>query len=130
MMGSTVSPPSTITETPTQGSDETLTQVPDETQAKVIAKSKPRRSHKKEHMIPRRAFDRLVREIMQDIRSDLRVEKDAMEALQEATEAHLKERFFRCGKLADLCKLNTIKDDHWRFVNEEFTISASYAKES
>jgi histone H3 len=41
-----------------------------------------------EQAIQRAPFDRLVREIAQDFKTDLRFQESAIDALQEATEAH------------------------------------------
>ena len=40
-------------------------------------------------LIPRLAFQRLVREIANDFKDELRFERKALEAIQEATEAHV-----------------------------------------
>mmetsp|Transcript_28495 Transcript_28495/g.66893 ORF Transcript_28495/g.66893 Transcript_28495/m.66893 type:complete len:133 (+) Transcript_28495:2018-2416(+) len=55
-------------------------------------------------------FQRLVREILQDMKEDWRVSKDAMLALQEAAEAHLIELFEDTNLLAIHAKRVTIKD--------------------
>ena len=79
---------------------------------------KPKRKAKREFCVPRVSFRRLVQEIMDDRRSDLRIQGVALDALQEAAETMLSERFARCSELADICKLDTVRGEHWRFVQE------------
>lgn len=68
--------------------------------------------------IPRVSFRRLVEELAAECKSDLRFQQDAIEALQESAENLIAERFVRCAELAELCKLDTVRDDHWRFVRD------------
>ena len=77
-----------------------------------------RRNKRVKFEIPRVSFRRLVEEIAAGCKSDLRFQQDAMEALQESAENVLSERFVRCAELAELCKLDTVRDDHWRFVRD------------
>lgn len=77
-----------------------------------------RRSKRVQFEIPRVSFRRLVEEIAAGCKSDLRIQQDAIEALQESAENMLSERFGRCAELAELCKLDTVRDDHWRFVRD------------
>lgn len=79
------------------------------------------RRNKRTTAIPRLSFRRLVEEIASERKSDLRIQKDAIEALQEAAENFMTHRFQRCSKLADLCKVGTVRDEHWRFVHDEST---------
>lgn len=51
-------------------------------------------------MIPRRPFERVVREIAQDYSSEIRFKGEAIEALQEAAEAYLSELFKHSNMLA------------------------------
>ncbi|CAL4088008.1 unnamed protein product, partial [Meganyctiphanes norvegica] len=44
-------------------------------------------------LIPKRSFQRLVKEIFQGFRPEYRVQTDALEAMQEATEAFVTELF-------------------------------------
>lgn len=53
----------------------------------------PTSNKKVDLLIPKLSFQRLVREIAQDIKSDIRVTVDALEALQTAAEAHLVQVF-------------------------------------
>lgn len=66
--------------------------------------------------IPKQAFRNLVHQIAHDIKSDLRFQSEAMDALQAAAENLLTDRFRRCSELALLCKMDTVRTDHWRFV--------------
>ena len=77
------------------------------------------RRNKRTTAIPRLSFRRLVEEIAAGRKSDLRIQRDAIEALQEAAENFMTHRFQRCSKLADLCKVGTVRDEHWRFVHDE-----------
>lgn len=63
--------------------------------------------------IPVASFHRLVREIAQDIKSDLRWEADALHALQVDSEAYLIEAFQRANKVRRLCKSKTLGAEHW-----------------
>lgn len=78
-----------------------------------------KRRVKRQFEIPRVTFFRLVHEIASDFKSDLRFQREAVDALQEASETLVAERFARCSQLADLCKLDTVRDEHWRFVQNE-----------
>jgi histone H3/H4 len=82
-----------------------------------IAKRKPKRIY----AIPRVSFRRLVQEIADQYGSDLRIQQAAIDALQESAENLIAERFARCGELIELCKLDTVRDEHWRFVQDEMT---------
>ena len=85
-----------------------------------ITKRKPKRVYS----IPRVSFRRLVQEIAHSYKSDVRIQQSAIDALQESAETMLSERFVRCAELAELCKLDTIRDEHWRFVQEEQMMQA------
>ncbi len=80
-----------------------------------IAKRRPRRTF----AVPKVAFRRLAQEIAADLHPDLRFQRDAFDALQESAEDLVIQRFVRCSQLADLCKLDTVRHEHWRFVQEE-----------
>lgn len=99
-----------------------------------IAKKKIRRSAKHEFdalmrgkrqggesilCIPKATFRRLVEEIAADCKSDLRIQRDAFAMLQEDAELLLIERFKRCSRLAEICRRDTIRDEHWKFVRED-----------
>jgi histone H3/H4 len=75
-----------------------------------------KRRHKREFSIPKVSFRKLVEEIASNYKSDLRFQKEAIEALQESAETLISDRFARCSELADLCKLDTVRHEHWRFV--------------
>jgi histone H3/H4 len=75
-----------------------------------------RRKTRRQFEVPRVTFRRLIHEIASEYKSDLRFQREAYEALQEAAENLVSERFGRCSQLASLCKLDTVRDEHWRFV--------------
>jgi histone H3 len=64
--------------------------------------------------IPVASFYRLVREISQDRKSDIRWQADALKALQADTEANLTGLFDRANKVRRLCKSKTLRVDHWQ----------------
>ncbi|CAO4380392.1 unnamed protein product [Caenorhabditis nigoni] len=69
----------------------------------VVALREVRRYQKStELLIRKRPFERLVREIAQDMKSDLRFQSTAVEALQEASERFLVEIF----ELTQLCAIH------------------------
>ncbi len=78
----------------------------------TIAKRKPKRVFS----IPRVTFRRLVQEIVDAQKSDMRLQQQAVDALQESAENLLTEQFEQCSRLAGLCKMDTVRDEHWRFV--------------
>ncbi len=78
-----------------------------------------RRKPRRDTAIPRLRFRKLVEEIASEFRSDLRFHTDGVEALQQAAETYLADRFRRCSQLATLCKLDTVREDHWRFVEND-----------
>ena len=61
---------------------------------------------------PKATFARLVREIGNDIKSDLHWDAKAFQALQEASEQMLEQRFGRAGRLANLCRVDTVTPKH------------------
>ena len=79
----------------------------------------PKRRKQRRHAhatsaIPVASFYRLVREISQDRKSDMRWQEDALKALQEDTEASLVKLFDRANKVRRLCKSKTLRVDHWQ----------------
>ena len=68
-----------------------------------------RRSSDTGPVVPTAVFRRLVREITQDVNSDLRWEAEALEALQVDAEAYLMQRFGEADKKRDMCKSRTLK---------------------
>ena len=63
--------------------------------------------------IPVAALHRLVREIAQDFKSDLRWEKDALEALHVDCEAYLIENFQRGNKRRRMSHKSTLTREHF-----------------
>ena len=69
--------------------------------------------------IPRQTFHRLVKEIIGNYKSDLRIESDAITALQEDAELLLIENFKRCSRLAEFRGRETVQKRDWKFVQED-----------
>ena len=63
--------------------------------------------------IPVAAFHRLVREIAGELKSDLRWEKEALEALHVDTEAYLIESFDRGNKRRKINHKSTLTREHF-----------------
>ena len=89
---------------------------PEPTESEAPRPAIAKRRIKREFAIPKVSFRRLVQEIADEFKGDLRLQQDAVDALQESAETLLTERFHRCSELADLCKLDTVREEHWRFV--------------
>jgi histone H3/H4 len=85
-----------------------------------IKKRSRRRKNAKptKHCIPKLAFRRLMQEIVADNKSDMRLQQEAVDALQEAAESLVTERFQKCSQLAELCNLDTVRADHWHYVRD------------
>jgi histone H3 len=62
------------------------------------------------------SFYRLVREISQDRRSDVRWQADALKALQTDAEANLTGLFDQANKVRRLCKSKTLRVEHLQGV--------------
>ena len=69
--------------------------------------------------IPRLTFRRLVEEIASDLKSDLRIRQDALDTLQEDAEMLVIERFKRCSRLAEICRKDTVRSEHWNYIHED-----------
>jgi histone H3/H4 len=89
-----------------------------------------RRKPRRDTCIPRLTFRRLVEQIARDYRSDLRFQDATIEALHEASENCLVHRFVRCARLAHICKIDTVRKEHWRFVRNDVDPSSSPAHAS
>ena len=78
------------------------------------SKSKPKSHNKKSSSrgIPRAVFERLVKEISQDIKADMQWQPEAIDALWESSERMIEARFQKAGDLARLCKVETVKPEH------------------
>ena len=83
-----------------------------------------KRKPKRDTAIPRLTFRRLVEKIASNYKSDLRIQSDAVEALQQAAEGFLAHRFTRCARLAAMCKIDTVRGEHWRFVGDNNDMAA------
>lgn len=88
----------------------------------AVKPSITKRKNKSTFAIPKGSFRKLVQEIASSYKSDLRFQREAIDALQESSETMLLDRFQRCSALADLCKLDTVRDEHWRFVEQGSTL--------
>lgn len=75
-----------------------------------------RKIRKPRYAIPKVAFRRLVEEIASKHKSDLRFQPEGLDALQESAENLLTEHFERCSQVAGLCKVDTIRAEHWNFA--------------
>jgi len=73
--------------------------------------------------VPKMAFKRIIQDIIATINPELRIQTEASDALQEATESMLIHRFARCHQLTDLCKMDTLRSEHWNFVSSETTVT-------
>lgn len=69
--------------------------------------------------IPKLSFLRLVQEIAAECKSDLRFQQEAVDILQETAEGLIVERFKKCARIADLCRMDTVRSEHWNFVRQE-----------
>jgi histone H3/H4 len=65
-------------------------------------------------LIPRAPFQRLVRQLMSEYKSDVRISKDALFALQAASEKLLAQGFQGAALLAETFKFQTVQTKHFR----------------
>ncbi len=93
------------------------TQKPDEAGPPMSVPAK-RRVRRHRYEIPKVAFRRLVEEIASGFKSDLRFQPDGIDALHESAETLLTEHFERCAHVADLCRVDTIRKEHWCFARD------------
>jgi len=94
----------------------------------VPAEGKHRTSRKRyrpELDIPKLTFRQLVQSIADDFKSDLRFQREATDALQEAAEMLLIGRFKKCSRLSELCRMDTLRKEHWDFLNGDEDLAAS-----
>ena len=90
------------------------------TAAPVVEAQHRRKKHKASRRasdlvsaVPTAVFRRLVREITQDVKSDMRWEAVALEALQVDAEAFMIERFGDANKKREMCESRTLKKAHF-----------------
>ena len=69
--------------------------------------------------IPKLSFLRLVQEVASSFKSDLRFQQEAVDVLQETAENLIVERFKKCARIANLCRMDTVRSEHWNFVRQE-----------
>jgi histone H3/H4 len=74
--------------------------------------------------IPKLSFQRLVHGIAARYHSDLRFQQEAIDILQETAEALVVERFQKCARVAELCRMDTVRREHWNFVTNEEEVAA------
>ena len=60
-----------------------------------------------------------MQEIAADYKSDLRFQQNAIDALQEASEIFVGNRFERSNHLAKLCKMDTVKLSHFQLAADQ-----------
>lgn len=89
-------------------------EIKEEEETEVAEPARRKRRRQAENAIPVAAFRRLVREIAHDIKSDLRWEEEALEALQADAEAYLMSKFHKSDGIRRLCKSKTLTHDHLR----------------
>jgi len=91
-----------------------------------IEESRPlaRRKKSKPHNgIPKAAFRRLVNEVCEENRCQGTLwTKRAMAALQESCECMLERRFHRAQRLANLCNVSTLSQEHWEEADPKHSI--------
>lgn len=81
---------------------------------------KGRRAGKRpDFCIPKMSFQRVVHHLVAQRRSDLRVQQEAIDILQETAEFLLTDRFQKCARLAELCKVDTVTRKFWGHVRDE-----------
>ena len=74
--------------------------------------------------IPKLSFQRLVHGTAAKFHSDLRFQQEAIDILQETAEALVVERFQKCARIAELCRMDTVRREHWQFVSNEEDVAA------
>ena len=67
-------------------------------------------------LFPKRPFQRLVREIVQDLSSDIRFTSESMQAIQEAAEIFVTETFHKSDMARKHAKRNTLQVEDIRFA--------------
>ena len=82
------------------------------------------RSRKPTQSIPRATFDRLIKEITQDIKADALWSAEAVDALHEECETFLAERFQGARYLCDAFKERTLTMKHFSTAQTLSSVSA------
>jgi histone H3/H4 len=86
------------------------------------APERKKRRTKREFSIPKDAIRRLIREITQNRKSDLKFQEGALDTLHEMSENMLTGMFHRCSRLSKLCKTSTLNEQHLKFVCGDLTL--------
>jgi histone H3/H4 len=68
--------------------------------------------------IPKLSFERVVHQLIARHRTDLRIQQEALDILQETAEAMIVDRFQKCARVAELCRKDTVRREHWKHVQE------------
>ncbi len=84
--------------------------------AKLVPREICRYQRSCELLIPKTRFRRLVQEIVQEIKTDARLQRDAVIALQEASESHLIRLFQKSNYCAMKAKRVTLTPDDFESV--------------
>ena len=79
----------------------------------MTAARKRRSNYQPARSIPKATFDRLVREITQDYKSDMKWSAPALRGLQEESELYLKEHFERAAAISGRFKHRTVGLKHF-----------------
>ena len=69
--------------------------------------------------IPKLSFERLVHQLIARHHTDMRIQQEALNLLQETAEAMVVDRFQKCARVAELCRKDTVRREHWRHVQEQ-----------
>lgn len=97
-------------------------ELPDDEAEPDDAPERKKRRVKREYSIPKDAIRRLIREITQNRKSDLKFQEAALDTLHEMSESMLTAMFHRCSKLSKLCKTSTLNEKHLKFVCGDRTL--------
>ena len=90
-----------------------------ENDQEVTQQGRVKRRSKLAGDVPKMAIRRIMQEAAIKINPDIRIQTEASDALQEAAENMLIHQFARCHQLTDLCKMDTLRTEHWKFVSGE-----------
>ncbi len=69
--------------------------------------------------IPKLSFERVVHQLIARHRPDMRIQQEALDILQETAETMVVDRFQKCARVAELCRKDTVRREHWKHVQEQ-----------
>ena len=72
-----------------------------------------------ENLVPRGTFNRIIREIAADFKSDLRFSREALEAIQVASEEHMTRVLRRAMRNANHARRSTIQAADMHAINDD-----------